>query len=84
MKKLAAILLMSASLGLPAISFAADQRYYDRDSRDYHVWNRDENRAYRHWWMNERHEHRFRNYQRLRAEQQREYWRWRHAHPDWH
>jgi hypothetical protein len=33
--------------------------------------------------MEERRERRYREYQQLRAEQRREYWRWRHEHPDW-
>jgi hypothetical protein len=33
--------------------------------------------------MEERRERQYRDYARLRREQQEEYWRWRHAHPDW-
>ena len=58
-------------------------RYYDPTYRDYHYFNPGENRAYRHWLMEERREQRYRDYNRLRREQQREYWRWRHEHSDW-
>ena len=50
---------------------------------DWHEWNEHENRAYPHWLMEERRERQYREYRRLKAEQQREYWRWRHQHPDW-
>jgi hypothetical protein len=83
MKKFVAILLLSGSLLMPLASFAEEHRYYDRDHRDWHPWNQNENRAYRHWLMEERRERQFREYRRLRAERQREYWRWRHEHSDW-
>ena len=31
----------------------------------------------------ERREHRYREYRRLKAKEQRAYWRWRHEHEDW-
>ena len=84
MKRYAALLLLSGMLWVPTGSFAAGHhRYYDRDRRDWHEWNEGENRAYRHWLMEEQRERRFRAYNRLHAERQREYWRWRHEHPDW-
>jgi hypothetical protein len=82
MKRLVAVLILSAAM-MPLIDSAAERRYYDRDRRDWHVWNEGENRAYRHWLMEERRERRYREYRRLRAAQQREYWRWRHEHGDW-
>ena len=83
MKRIAAALLLTASMLMPVAGFARDRRYYDTDARDCHVWSHDEDRAYHHWLMEERREARFRTYNHLRAEQQRDYWRWRHAHPDW-
>jgi hypothetical protein len=83
MKRLIGTLLLGASLMAPVAVFAADHRYYDRDHRDWHEWNENENRAYRHWLMEERREHQYREYRRLSAERQREYWRWRHEHTDW-
>jgi hypothetical protein len=53
------------------------------NNHDWHGWNDGESRAYRHWLMEERRERRYRAYNRLRAEQQQEYWRWRHEHRDW-
>jgi hypothetical protein len=58
-------------------------RYYDRERHDWHEWSEGEGRAYRHWLMEERRERQYRDYARLKAERQREYWRWRHEHPDW-
>ncbi|HWC99992.1 MAG TPA: hypothetical protein VG456_24700 [Candidatus Sulfopaludibacter sp.] len=78
------ILLFSGALMAPLTSSAAERRYYDREHKDYHVWNENEGRAYRHWLMEERREARYRDYNRLNAERQREYWRWRHEHRDWH
>jgi hypothetical protein len=33
--------------------------------------------------MEERREHRYREYRRLKAQERRAYWRWRHEHIDW-
>ena len=84
MKRFVAMLILSISLLAPMTGFAVTyHRYYDRDRRDWHEWNERENRAYRHWIMEERREQRYREYARLKAEEQRAYWRWRHAHADW-
>jgi hypothetical protein len=58
-----------------------DHRYYDRDAKDYHAWNAQEERAYRHY-LEERREQ-YRAWNKLKREEQREYWKWRHSHPDW-
>lgn len=60
-----------------------DHRYYDRDGRDYHEWNEAEARAYRHWLVEERHRE-YHDWNRASRREQREYWRWRHEHMDWH
>ena len=54
-------------------------RYYDREHRDYHVWNDREQRAYRHW-LEERRE-KYREFAKENFKQQEEYWRWRHRYP---
>jgi hypothetical protein len=75
--------LLSIALVLPVTTRAEEhhfKRYYDRDARDWHEWNEREERAYHRYWE-ERHD-RHREWARLRREQQREYWRWRHQHPD--
>ena len=84
MKKFFGSLALAAVLLAPAAGFADEHhRYYDRDRHDWHEWNEAKGRAYRHWLMEERREHQFREYERLNAARQREYWRWRHEHPDW-
>jgi hypothetical protein len=89
MKNVVIALLTAQALIVPAVVMAQENhpqavnRYYDRDHKDYHEWNESENRAYRHWLMEERHERQYRDYNRLKAAQQRDYWRWRHEHPDW-
>lgn len=57
------------------------RRYYDRDHKDYHDWDDREDGAFRRWIQEERHET-YRGFQKLKREEQREYWRWRHEHPD--
>lgn len=57
-----------------------EQRYYDRDRRDWHEWNEHEERAYRRY-LEERREQ-YRAWRERNEEQQRAYWRWRHQHPD--
>src|SRR5689334_14382551 len=97
MKKLAGILLLSTQiLIIPAMAAPRpdhdddhhnrdrDRRYYvDPYRHDRHEWNESEARAYRHWLMEERRERQYRDYNRINAERQREYWQWRHEHPDW-
>ena len=55
-------------------------RVYDRDHRDYHNWNDNEDRSYR-VYLGERHRE-YHPYAELRAKEQRAYWNWRHRHPD--
>jgi hypothetical protein len=59
----------------------AERRYYDRDHKDYHVWNAREDGAYRRW-SEERHYQAHRDFSQLKRKQQSEYWQWRHEHPD--
>jgi hypothetical protein len=51
-------------------------RVYDPYRRDYHPWNDNEIVIYRQYW-NERHQP-YRDYGRLKRNQRREYWEWRH------
>lgn len=57
-----------------------EKRYYDKDGRDYHTWNDHEDRAYR-IYLGEQHRD-YRKFAQVKAAQQREYFRWRHQHPD--
>jgi len=56
-------------------------RVYDPYYTDYHVWNDDEVRYYRQW-SDENHRDRDRDFRKLRPEEQKEYWTWRHNHGD--
>lgn len=65
---------------VPATASAqgVELRFYDRSHRDYHRWDRDEDRRYR-AYLAERHR-RYLAFQRANRQRQREYWRWRHEH----
>jgi hypothetical protein len=80
---LASLVLGFSLLGNVAITgCAARVGVYDPEYRDYHRWDRNEDRAYHDYWR-ERHEReRYRDYGRLNAEQQRDYWNWRHGRAD--
>jgi hypothetical protein len=53
-------------------------RVFDPVRRDYHAWDRHEERAYR-AYLAERHR-RYVMYRHQRAAERRAYWRWRHDH----
>ena len=75
-------LLLSSVLITPVALRAEDRRYYDREGKDYHTWNNHEDHAYR-VYLGEQHRE-YREFPRVKATQQREYFRWRHDHPDTH
>jgi exonuclease VII large subunit len=60
----------------PSEGAAITVRVYDREHRDYHRWDRGEERAYRHY-LSERHRA-YARYARQRQAERRTYWRWRH------
>jgi hypothetical protein len=87
MKKTFLALTVIAALGGPALlpaSAAAGEpggstitvRFYDRDHRDYHRWDRAEDARYR-AYLAERHA-RYVAFQRASRQRQIAYWRWRH------
>jgi len=53
---------------------------YDQSHRDWHDWDDSEERAYRQFLTETRKD--YREFTRLNARQQSEYWNWRHSHPD--
>jgi hypothetical protein len=55
-------------------------RFYDRDHRDYHNWDDNEDRSYR-VYLGERHRE-YHPFVQIRVKEQRAYWSWRHSHPD--
>ena len=89
MRKFMGALLLSGVLMSPIVMRADDHdrddhrvRVYDPYRRDYHDWNENEERAYRHWVEQERHIH-YRDWKHMNKREQREYMRWRHEHSDW-
>ena len=83
-------LFLTAALAVPSAMIAANSpqehrdddhnRVYDRDHRDYHNWNDNEDRSYR-VYLGERHRE-YHPFVELRVRDQRAYWNWRHHHPD--
>ena len=61
---------------------ADDRKYHDADHNDDHVWKKDEDRAYRRWEKENHRKHV--EFARAKEQEQREYWKWRHEHPDRH
>jgi hypothetical protein len=84
-------MLVVAALGMPIASKAMSgpqedhdrkNRVYDRDHKDYHNWDENENRAWiRFNTENHREAHEF---AKANRKEQAEYWDWRHAHPEEH
>src|SRR5262249_1683974 len=82
-----AVAALSIALGSPAFVSATpaptaqeDRGIYDREHKDYHHWDDHERDAWRRF-LKEKHrkEHEF---EKANAREQREYWAWRHNHPD--
>jgi hypothetical protein len=77
-------LLTAALLGpiaiAPAVLLAQDRVYHDAEHNDDHHWDAHEDRAYR-VWVKENHRH-YQNFAKIRVEDQRAYWAWRHEHSD--
>jgi hypothetical protein len=79
----AAFIALGASFIAPVAMSAADQhdkRLYDREGRDYHVYNTQEDRSYR-IYLEEQHVD-YREFGHLDPAQQRQYFEWRREHPD--
>jgi hypothetical protein len=78
-------LTLAAAIGgsvlFPASALAKSSvviRFYDNGHRDYHRWDRAEDRRYR-AYLAERHQ-RYLAFQRASRQRQIAYWRWRHLH----
>ncbi len=80
-KKLAVgTLLLSAGLlaGCGGGHVAVGYRAYDPGYSDYHTWDDHESVYYNQWTVETHRPHR--DYRRLRRNDQRAYWQWRHNH----
>ena len=79
-------LLLGAALIAPMalITNAAPQgvtlRFYDRDHKDYHNWDDREVHSYGVYRTD--HPRYNANFAKNKRNQQRDYWTWRHSHPD--
>jgi hypothetical protein len=83
-----ASLLVTAGLAAPMAILAVPApqeatikvRVYDREHKDYHNWDDNENRAWgRFIAETHRKDHEF---SKANKREQAEYWNWRHSHPD--
>jgi hypothetical protein len=80
--------LLGTALLIPAVvttpSLRAEDKparvYHDKGRNEDHQWNDHEDRAYR-MWVKENHR-KYRDFDKLKEEEQRSYWTWRHDHSD--
>lgn len=77
---LAATLAVPVSMSITTLRAEDEHHYRDADHNDDHVWNKQEDRAYRQW-LKENHR-KYEGFEKLREEDQKSYWTWRHEHPD--
>ncbi len=88
MRKLFLAILLGAGMiatvptALRADDNHAAKRYYDKEHKDYHEWNDNEGKAYRHWVTEEKHQP-YRDFHKAKRNDQADYWRWRHDHADY-
>lgn len=79
-------LILAAAIAAPALIVTranaqeVQVRVYDRDHRDYHNWDDHEDRAYRRYLVEQHRD--YREYNHQNRAMQRNYWNWRHSHPD--
>jgi hypothetical protein len=83
-----ASIFLAAGLVAPVSLMAAPKpqdakvqvRVYDKDHKDYHNWDDHENAAWGRFLVeNHRQDH---EYAKADKKEQKEYWNWRHSHPD--
>ena len=65
---------------LPVSALAQPRTYHDAQHNDDHAWNDHEDKAYR-MWAKENHR-KYRDFAKLKPEDQQAYWGWRHEHSD--
>jgi hypothetical protein len=59
-----------------------NSRYYDKQHKDWHEWNDDENRSYQRYTQENHRPNR--DFNRLSRKDQQNYFQWRHQHSDDH
>jgi hypothetical protein len=75
------IFFLGLSVAL-ASGCAARVGVYDSDHGDYHHWDAHEDRAYHNYWTESHGREPYRDFGKLNANEQKDYWNWRHSHPD--
>jgi hypothetical protein len=79
-------LFLTAALAVPmairtnAAPQSVSVRVYDRDHKDYHNWDDHETRSYE-LFRNDHPKYNVK-FTKTKRNQQKEYWTWRHSHPD--
>jgi hypothetical protein len=76
---LGALVLAPISI-TPTVLRADDRVYRDEAHHDEHHWDAHEDKAYR-IWVKENHR-KYRDFAKVRVEDQQAYWAWRHEHSD--
>jgi hypothetical protein len=78
-----AALFLAAGLMTTPLAMAGEldnHRYYDKNHKDYHQWNENEERSYG-IFLNENHIQ-VHVFSKAKPAEQQQYWNWRHQHPD--
>lgn len=76
-----ALVMPVAVMAVPGAQEASVQvRVYDKNHKDYHNWDDNENRAWGVFLTENHRDHHA--YSKSNKKEQSEYWNWRHAHPD--
>jgi hypothetical protein len=83
-----ASLFLTVALAVPVVVMAVpgrqeasvQVRVYDKNHKDYHKWDDNENRAWGQFLVENHRDHH--EYAKSNKKEQSEYWNWRHAHPD--
>jgi len=81
------LILLLTALGAPVALQAKDHcpdkegkhGYWDYDGKSCHYWDDREDHSYRAWQAEHKIKH---DFAKLKAKQQRAYWKWRREHPD--
>jgi hypothetical protein len=76
---IAASMIVPATLATTGL-YAADRNWHDEGHKDDHTWNSHEDKAYGMWEKEQHRKHT--NFEKLKVEDQQNYWNWRHEHMD--
>jgi len=87
MNRYLTVLFLSAALA-GSVSVRADdhrsdkqtKQYYDKEGRDYHEWNQNEDQVY-HQYLADNHK-KDRDFAKTTRGEKKDYFKWRHDHPD--